>query len=410
MWEFWVDRGGTFTDIIASNPEGRQLTKKLLSTHPDYDDAAAQGIREFLAIPSGEQIPAHTIKRIRMGTTVTVNALLEGKGSPTLLLTTAGFADVPMIRYQSRTALFDPSLKKQRLLNSSTMEVGERVDAEGKVIQALDLEGTKAQLLKYYERGLRSCAICLLHSVKNPHHENLLFALAKEIGFTKIYLSHLLNPVHRFLPRLETTLLEAYLDPILESYKSNFFRNLNAKGSVAVEFMQSHGGLCTGEVFRARNSLLSGPAGGVRGAIQVGQSLKSEKIVAFDMGGTSTDVYHYNGILSTSNDHEIAGVNVQVPMLDIHTVAAGGGSRLKYLQGRLEVGPESVGATPGPACYGRGGNLAVTDANLILGRLVPEAFLRPLVPTAIQDCVLRKLKMALPKSQRLCLGKILWKI
>jgi 5-oxoprolinase (ATP-hydrolysing) len=371
-WQFWIDRGGTFTDIVARRPDGQLVTHKLLSEHPErYADAAVQGMRELLRIPEGEPIPADRIEVVKMGTTVATNALLERRGERTLLVITAGYADALRIAYQERPKLFALRIERPASLYESVVEVSERIGAHGEIVRPLDLERAAAGLQAAWNGGIRACAIVLMHAYRYPQHEAALVGLARRIGFTQICASHQVSPLMKLVSRGDTTVVDAYLSPILRRYVDQLGACLPA---VAVQFMQSSGGLTQADRFQGKDAILSGPAGGVVGAVQAATLAGLTRIIGFDMGGTSTDVTHYAGEYERSFDTEVAGVRLRAPMLQIHTVAAGGGSICSFDGARLRVGPESAGALPGPAAYRRGGPLTLTDCNVLLGKLRPEFF------------------------------------
>ncbi len=378
QWQFWIDRGGTFTDIVARAPSGEMRTAKHLSHNPDaYDDAAIFGIRQFLGLKESEPLPAGAISAIKMGTTVATNALLERKGEPTLFVTTKGFGDVIEIGYQARPDTFALNIQKPRPLYSNVLEVEERVLADGSVSISLDPAAARPALERSYAEGYRAIAIALMHGYLFPQHEQALAKLAEDIGFTQISVSHDVSPLSRIVPRAETTIVDAYLTPILRRYVEQVegaFKDQEKPRQLL--FMQSSGGLTASDRFRGRDAILSGPAGGIVGCVSTAQQAGFDKVIGFDMGGTSTDVSHYSGEFEKAYETEVAGVRMRVPMLHIHTVAAGGGSILHYDGERFRVGPDSAGADPGPASYRRGGPLTVTDINVALGRLNPEFFPR----------------------------------
>ncbi len=373
QWQFWIDRGGTFTDIVARTPDGELLTRKYLSENPEhYDDAALHGMRELVG--EGE-LTFGTIQSIRMGTTVATNALLERKGEPTLLAITRGLGDAIEIGTQARPGTFALNIEKPAPLYADVIEIAERVRADGTVETALDLDQAGEALEAAYDNGLRAVAIVLMHGYRYPHHEQAVARLAREIGFTQVSTSHEVSPLTKIVPRGETSVVDAYLSPILRSYVDRIadaFSDERAPGQLL--FMQSSGGLTDAAKFRGRDAILSGPAGGIVGCVETARRAGFDKVIGFDMGGTSTDVSHYAGTLEKVYETEVAGAKMRVPMLHIHTVAAGGGSILKYEDGRLRVGPDSAGADPGPVCYRRGGPLAVTDINACLGKLDPAHF------------------------------------
>lgn len=369
-WQFWIDRGGTFTDIVAVSPAGAVLTRKLLSENPEhYADAALYGMRQILQLPAGSTLADH-ITSVKMGTTVGTNALLELKGEPTALLINQGFKDCLRIAYQNRPDIFALNIQRPDQLYSRVVEIDARVGADGEVLQDWDRETARRQLQAVYDQGIRSIAVVLLHAWRFPEHELALGEIAKTIGFNQISLSHRVSPLPKLVSRGDTTVVDAYLSPVLRRYVDQVERGLAGERKDArLLFMQSNGGLVRADAFQGKDSILSGPAGGMVGAIAAAKRANLNKIIAFDMGGTSTDVAHYAGELERSFDTEIAGVRLRVPMMAIHTVAAGGGSILRFDGFRYRVGPESAGANPGPACYRRGGPLTVTDANLLLGKL-----------------------------------------
>ena len=371
-WQFWIDRGGTFTDIVALRPDGQRITHKLLSENPEhYRDAAVAGIRQLLGLPAGAAIPPGQVASVRMGTTVATNALLERKGEPTVLVITAGLGDALRIGYQNRPQLFARQVVLPELLYHSVIEAHERVAADGEVVVPLDRAGLELALQAAYAQGLRSVAIVFMHGYRYTAHEQQAAALARALGFTQVSVSHEVNPLVKLVGRGDTTVVDAYLSPILARYVNQVAAEMPG---VPLYFMQSSGGLALARAFRGKDAILSGPAGGIVGMARTAQLAGCEQVIGFDMGGTSTDVGHFAGELERVFETEVAGVRVRTPMLSIHTVAAGGGSLLKFDGARLRVGPESAGANPGPACYRRGGPLAVTDANVLLGRIQPDEF------------------------------------
>ncbi|MCL7464884.1 hydantoinase B/oxoprolinase family protein [Phaeovulum sp. NW3] len=375
-WEFWIDRGGTFTDIVARRPDGGLVTAKLLSENPErYRDAAVQGIRQILGLGPGDPIPPGAIGAVKMGTTVATNALLERKGERVLLLITEGFGDLLRIGYQTRPRLFDLHIRRPDLLYEQVAEVPGRLDAEGREIRPLDEAALRAALQDAYDRGIRAVAVAFLHGYLNPAHELRAGQIARELGFTQISLSHDCSRLIRLVGRGDTTVADAYLSPILRRYVDQVAGALDlGRGTGRLFFMQSNGGLTDAARFHGRDAILSGPAGGIVGMVRTAEAAGFDRVIGFDMGGTSTDVSHYAGHFERSFETEVAGVRLRAPMMDIHTVAAGGGSILSFRDGRLQVGPESAGADPGPAAYRRGGPLTVTDANVLLGRLNPDHF------------------------------------
>jgi len=368
-YDFWIDRGGTFTDIVVRRPDGSLGAKKLLSENPEhYDDAALEGIRELL----GTALPPEKIGAVKMGTTVATNALLERKGERVLFLTTRGFADALRIGYQNRPHLFRLQIVKPDMLFEQSAEVSERLTAEGEVLTPLDETETRNVLSAAYAEGIRAVAICFMHGYRYPAHETRAAEIAHDIGFTQISTSHGVSPLMKFVSRGDTTVVDAYLSPILKRYVN---RVADALGETTrLYFMQSSGGLTEAKLFEGKDAILSGPAGGVVGAVETARLAGIDKLIGFDMGGTSTDVCHYDGELERSFETEVAGVRMRAPMMQIHTVAAGGGSILHYDHDRLRVGPDSAGALPGPAAYRRGGPLTVTDANVMTGKLQPDFF------------------------------------
>jgi 5-oxoprolinase (ATP-hydrolysing) len=375
-WHFWIDRGGTFTDVVARRPDGSTVTHKLLSENPRrYADAAVQGIRDLLEVADGSPLPTEHIESVKMGTTVATNALLERQGEPTLLVTTAGFADVLRIGYQTRPDLFTLDIVLPEMLYVDVLEVDERLSAHGEVLVALDESAARVGLEAAKAAGIDSVAIVLVHGYRYHDHEARLGAIAREIGFGQVSVSHEVSPLMKIVPRGDTTIVDAYLSPILRRYVAQVDERLRVDGSgPRLMFMQSNGGLTDAHRFQGKDALLSGPAGGVVGMVRTAEAAGFDRLIGFDMGGTSTDVSHYAGELERSYETEVAGVRVRAPMIDIHTVAAGGGSILFFDGSRMRVGPDSAGADPGPTCYGNDGPLAVTDCNVVLGKLRPEFF------------------------------------
>lgn len=372
MWQFWVDRGGTFTDIVGRRPDGGLVTHKLLSENPErYRDAAVQGIRELLDLSPEAKMPQATISAVKMGTTVATNALLERKGDPTLLLITEGFRDLLRIGYQNRPRLFDLHIKLPELLYSDVAEVPERLDAAGGLVRPLDRNAAISALQSAYDSGIRGVAIAFMHAYLNPKHEREVAEIAREIGFTQISTSHETSRLIKLIGRGDTAVVDAYLSPILRRYVDQVAEALDVESGACERlfFMQSNGGLTDARLFQGKDAILSGPAGGVVGMVKTAEMAGFDKLIGFDMGGTSTDVTHYAGEYERSFETEVAGVRMRAPMMNIHTVAAGGGSILSFRDGRYQVGPESAGADPGPACYRRGGPLTVTDCNVLLGKL-----------------------------------------
>ncbi|RPF31901.1 hydantoinase B/oxoprolinase family protein [Streptomyces sp. TLI_185] len=375
-WQFWVDRGGTFTDIVARRPDGRLLTHKLLSENPArYSDAAVAGVRELL---DGSQDP---IEAVRMGTTVATNALLERKGERTLLVVTRGFRDALRIAYQNRPHIFARRIDLPELLHERVVEVDERIAADGTVLRAPDLDALLGPLQEAYDDGIRAVAVVCMHSHLHPAHEQSVGELAARVGFPQISLSSEVSPLMKLVPRGDTAVVDAYLSPVLRRYVQHVADELHG---VRLMFMQSNGGLAEAGQFRGKDAILSGPAGGIVGMARMSQLAGFDRVIGFDMGGTSTDVSHYAGEYERVFTTQIAGVRLRAPMLDIHTVAAGGGSILHFDGSRYRVGPDSAGADPGPACYRGGGPLAVTDANVMLGRIQPAHFPRVFGPDGDQ--------------------------
>ncbi len=383
-WQFWVDRGGTFTDIVARRPDGSLRTAKLLSENAEqYVDAAAEGIRRLLAEHDGFRAGEPVIDAVKMGTTVATNALLERQGTPTALVVSAGFADALRIGYQNRPNIFALNIDKPEPLYHRVVEIDERIAADGSVLRPLDPSEARALLNACKADGIRSVAICLMHGYRFNGHEAELRRIAEELDFEQVSVSHDVEPLIKFVGRAETTLADAYLTPTLRRYVNRLRTALRPVGDTRrLMFMQSNGGLIDADRFRGKDSVLSGPAGGVVGMAQAAGAAGLEKLVGFDMGGTSTDVSAYSGAYERSVDSEVAGIRLRAPMMRIHTIAAGGGSILRYADGRYQVGPASAGADPGPACYRRNGPLTVTDANVLLGRLLPDYFPKVFGPGA----------------------------
>jgi len=397
-WQFWIDRGGTFTDIVARRPEGRMVVHKLLSENPErYEDAPIEGMRVLMGVRADEPLPADRIAAVKMGTTVATNALLERKGDRTLFITTKGFGDALRIGYQNRPDIFARKITLPDMLYEQVIEVHERVTADGEVLHAITAD-VEAQLMQdlqgAYDQGIRACAISFIHGYRYPAHEQQVAAIARRVGFTQVSASHEVSPLIKWVSRSDTTVVDAYLSPLLRRYVDRIERALTAnkessldkenKSVPQVLFMQSNGGLTPARFFQGKDSILSGPAGGIVGAVQTSRRAGYDKIITFDMGGTSTDVAHYKqeriekGARVDSYERafetEVAGVRLRAPMMAIHTVAAGGGSVLSFDGDRLAVGPESAGAHPGPACYRNGGPLTVTDCNVVVGKIQPQLF------------------------------------
>jgi 5-oxoprolinase (ATP-hydrolysing) len=399
-WSFFIDRGGTFTDVVGQAPDGRLHTAKLLSDNPEqYEDAAVEGIRRLMAAHGGGDLLS-----VKMGTTVATNALLERKGEPVLLATTRGFGDALRIGYQARPDIFARRIVLPEPLYSEVIEVDERVSVEGEVLRPLDLDAARAELEAAYRSGLRAVAIVLMHGWRWTAHEQALARLAREIGFTQVSASHQVGPLIKLVGRGDTSVVDAYLSPVLRRYVERVERSLLPKpglpepveGSFLPEkerrkglrqaqaswtgkrevpglfFMQSNGGLTDARSFQGKDAILSGPAGGIVGMARTAAEAGFAKVIGFDMGGTSTDVSHFAGEYERTTESVVAGVRVRAPMLQIHTVAAGGGSICHFDGQRFRVGPDSAGAVPGPACYRRSGPLTVTDCNVVLGKLRPD--------------------------------------
>ncbi|MGF1457756.1 MAG: hydantoinase B/oxoprolinase family protein [Leptolyngbyaceae cyanobacterium] len=400
-WQFWIDRGGTFTDIVAQRPDGQLVVHKLLSENPDrYADAPLQGIRDLMGLATDEPFPAGEIAALKMGTTVATNALLERQGDRTLLIITDGFQDALRIGYQNRPDIFARHIQLPEMLYERVVGVSERIGAHGEVLLPLTTEAEQTlvkQLRNAHDGGIRACAIVLMHGYRYPIHEQRVAELASEIGFTQISVSHQVSPLMKLVSRGDTTVVDAYLSPILSRYVDRIAAALQspvpspqsrpaapqteAPPPPRLMFMQSNGGLTDAALFQGKDSILSGPAGGIVGAVQTSLRAGFSQIIGFDMGGTSTDVSHYNGEYERTFETEVAGVRLRAPMMAIHTVAAGGGSVLHFDGSRYRVGPESAGAYPGPACYRNGGPLAVTDCNVMLGKLQPACFPQVFGPT-----------------------------
>ena len=375
-WEFWIDRGGTFTDVIGRRPDGALVTHKLLSENPEaYRDAAVHGIRHLLGLKPGAPIPSAQISAVKMGTTVATNALLERKGERTLLLITKGFRDALRIGYQARPKIFAKHIIKPDMLYERVVEVDERVRADGTIERAVDLAAVRKELERAKADGIRAVAVVLMHAYRYSDHEREIVTLARELGFPQVSASHEVSPLIKLVGRGDTTVVDSYLSPILRNYVAQVAEDLDSKGAtIRLMFMMSSGGLTAAELFRGKDAILSGPAAGVVGMAETGHSAGFTRLIGFDMGGTSTDVSHYAGEYERAFETEVAGVRMRAPMMLIHTVAAGGGSILHFDGARFRVGPDSAGANPGPKCYRRGGPLAVTDANVMVGKLIPDFF------------------------------------
>src|SRR5271168_5036583 len=379
-WEFWIDRGGTFTDVIGRRPDGALTTHKLLSENPEaYRDAAVHGIRHLLGLAPGAAIPAARIGAVKIGTTVATNALLERKGERTLLLITKGFRDALRIGYQARPKIFAKHIIKPDMLYERVIEVDERVRADGTVEREVDLAALRVDLERAKADGIRAVAVVLMHAYRYNEHEQRVAELARKLGFPQVSASHEVSPLIKLVGRGDTTVVDSYLSPILRRYVAQVAGELNEEAGepshqTRLMFMMSSGGLTAAELFRGKDAILSGPAAGVVGMAETGRSAGFTRLIGFDMGGTSTDVSHFAGEYERTFETEVAGVRMRAPMMLIHTVAAGGGSILHFDGARFRVGPDSAGANPGPKCYRRGGPLAVTDANVMVGKLIPDFF------------------------------------
>ena len=371
-WQFYIDRGGTFTDIVARTPENKTLVYKLLSENPEqYRDAPLQGIRDLMGIAADEPIPTEQIEVVKMGTTVATNALLERKGDRVALLITKGFKDALRIGYQNRPDIFARKIILPSMLYETVVEIDARYDAQGNELKSVDVGQVEQDLTAVYETGIRGCAIVLMHGYLYPQHELEVAEIAQKIGFTQISISHQVSPLMKLVSRGDTTVVDAYLTPILRRYVDRLTSQLP---NTQLMFMKSDGGLVSAANFQGKDSILSGPAGGIVGAVKTSQRAGFNRLVTFDMGGTSTDVAHYAGEYERELESEIAGARMRVPVLSIHTIAAGGGSILRFDGLSYRVGPESAGSNPGPVCYRRGGELTVTDANVMLGKIQPQYF------------------------------------
>ncbi len=381
-WHVWIDRGGTFTDLVAQAPDGRLVTHKLLSENPDqYADAALQGIRDILGVASGQAIPEGAVSVVKMGTTVATNALLERKGDRTVLVITDGFGDALRIGYQARPNIFARHIELPEMLYEQVIETPERVNAKGEVLTPLDEGRLRAGLQDAFDGGIRAAAIVFMHGYRYPDHERRAARIARDIGFTQVSTSHQVSPLMKLVSRGDTTVVDAYLSPILRRYVDRVAGDL---GDTPLQFMQSNGGLTDARLFQGKDSILSGPAGGVVGMVETARMAGFAKVIGFDMGGTSTDVSHYDGEYERTFETQVAGIRMRAPMMNIHTVAAGGGSILHFDGARYRVGPDSAGADPGPACYRRGGPLTVTDCNVMLGKVQPQYFPAVFGPNADQ--------------------------
>ncbi|OYU49269.1 MAG: 5-oxoprolinase [Rhizobiales bacterium PAR1] len=376
VWNFWVDRGGTFTDIVGCDPSGKLHAKKLLSENPGvYRDAAVQGIRELLGLETGAPIPVGLVGEVRMGTTVATNALLERKGERTVLITTRGFRDALELGYQARPDIFAREIIKPELLYAETVEIIERIRTDGTIETPLDDAAAREALETLRAKGVTAIAIAFMHAYRYPAHEKRVAAIARGMGFAQVSVSHEVSPLIKLVGRGDTTVVDAYLSPILARYVTQVSEELDvARTKIRLMFMMSSGGLTAAELFQGKDAILSGPAGGVVALAETGKSAGFSRVIGFDMGGTSTDVAHFDGTFERAFETEVAGVRMRAPMMRIHTVAAGGGSILHFDGSRMRVGPDSAGASPGPACYRNGGPLAVTDANVMVGKLNPAFF------------------------------------
>ena len=381
-WKFWIDRGGTFTDVAARAPDGGVRTLKLLSENPEqYEDAALEGIRRLMGLGTTDAIPGDAIAHVKMGTTVATNALLERRGERVVLVTTRGFKDALRIGYQNRPELFKRAIVLPELLHERVIEANERITAQGEILSPLDEDGVRAALRLAFDDGIRACAIAFMHGYRFTDHERRVARIAREVGFEQVSTSHDVSPLMKLVSRADTTVVDAYLTPILRRYVNRVAAQVQG---TRLMFMQSNGGLTDAKLFQGKDSILSGPAGGVVGMVRTAQQAGFDKIVGFDMGGTSTDVSHFAGDFERAFETQVAGVRLRAPMMHIHTVAAGGGSILHFDGARFRVGPDSAGADPGPACYRRGGPLAVTDCNVMLGKIQPAHFPHVFGPNADQ--------------------------
>jgi len=390
-WQFWIDRGGTFTDVVGKRPDGSLVTHKLLSENPEqYRDAAVAGIRHLLGLRADEPITPERVECVKMGTTVATNALLERKGEPTLLVTTRGFRDALRIGYQERPRIFDRHIVLPELLYTRVIEAHERMAAEGAIVEPLDEAHLRTELRRAFDDGLRSVAIVFLHGYRYTSHEAAAERIARELGYAQISVSHQVSPLMKLVSRGDTTVVDAYLSPILRRYVDQVAAEMPG---VQLFFMQSSGGLADARAFQGKDAILSGPAGGIVGMVRTAELAAQEllvgegarrpvRVIGFDMGGTSTDVSHYAGEFERAFETQVAGVRMRAPMMSIHTVAAGGGSVLSFDGSRFRAGPQSAGANPGPACYRRGGPLAVTDANVMVGKIQPAHFPKVFGPKA----------------------------
>ena len=401
-WDFWIDRGGTFTDVIGRDPRGRLHPMKLLSESPAYPDAAVGAIRRLLGLASVEPIPAGVIGVVKMGTTVATNALLERRGERTLLVTTRGFRDALEIGYQARPKIFARNIAKPEQLYSGVIEIDERVLADGTVEAVPDPRCVRTVLAEAKGQGFNSIAVVFMHAWRYPAHERVVAKIARDLGFAQVSASHAASALIKLVGRGDTTVVDAYLSPILARYVGQVSRDLDVERTGArVMFMMSSGGLTSAKLFAGKDAILSGPAGGVVAMARTGVSAGFRRVIGFDMGGTSTDVAHFDGEFERAFETEVAGVRMRAPMMKIHTVAAGGGSILSFDGARFRVGPASAGADPGPAAYRRGGPLAVTDANLMTGKLIPDFFPKVFGPRGdepLDATIVRELFAALARD------------
>jgi 5-oxoprolinase (ATP-hydrolysing) len=405
-WQFWIDRGGTFTDVVARKPDGSIVTHKLLSENPgQYRDAAIAGIRHLLEVPATKPIPVERIGAVKMGTTVATNALLERKGEATVLFITRGFRDQLRIAYQNRPRIFDRHIRMPELLYRKVVEVDERMSATGEIVRPLDEARVRKDLAAARGESFRSIAIVLLHGYRHSAHEGRVATLAREAGFEQVSVSHVVSPLMKVVSRGDTTVVDAYLSPILRRYVDHVAQELPG---ARLMFMQSNGGLTDARRFQGKDSILSGPAGGIIGMVRTSEAAGFSKVIGFDMGGTSTDVSHYAGELEREFETLVAGVRMRAPMMSIHTIAAGGGSILSFDGQRQRVGPDSAGANPGPACYRRGGPLTVTDCNVMLGKVQAAFFPKVFGPKGdlpLDERVVREKFEMLAKEIELSTGK-----
>ena len=379
-WQFWIDRGGTFTDVVGRRPDGTLVAHKLLSENPEqYRDAAVAGMRHLLGLAPGEPITPERVECVKMGTTVATNALLERRGEPTLLVTTQGFRDALRIAYQDRPRLFDRHIVLPEMLYTRVVEAHERIGADGTVVVPLERTHLRERLRDAFDAGLRSVAVVFMHGWRHTAHEQAAAALARDAGFTQVSASHQVSPLMKLVSRGDTTVVDAYLSPILRRYVEQVAAEMPG---VRLFFMQSSGGLADAHAFQGKDAILSGPAGGIVGMARTARLARIDRVIGFDMGGTSTDVSHFAGEFERAFETKVAGVRMRAPMMSIHTVAAGGGSVLSFDGARLRAGPQSAGANPGPACYRRGGPLAVTDANVMVGKIQPAYFPKVFGPNA----------------------------